>query len=75
MTLDSKSTDEFFVLYDVLNVLTMLKQTGSVFHIVDIDTFVHLYGNPYVQSNNVYEQNLCHIVCKHVVFHLLNVEN
>ena len=48
----------------------MLMQIEIVSHILDIDIFVPQYGNPYVQLNNVYEQNPSYTVCKYVVFHL-----
>ena len=69
MTSNNMNIDEFFALCDVLNAWTMLKQIEIVFHIWDTDIFVPQYGNPYVQSNNVYEQNLFHTVCKYVAFH------
>jgi hypothetical protein len=46
----------------------MLKQIETFSHILDIDIFVPQYGNPYVQSNNVYEQNPVHSMITVVEF-------
>ena len=65
------SIDEFLVLCVFQHVLIMLKLIEIFFHIGDTDIFCLQYDNPYVQLDNVYEQNLFHIAYRYMVFHLI----